>query len=215
MKEDIIIVGTGGHAAHLVDIIESEPDKYNLLGFTAIENDISSFLGYPILGDDGVLEYYYGKGVKKLIIGVGGFVDNSLRKKLYERLKSMGFYIEPLIHSSAIISKHSKISEGVVVFPMVYIGPGVEVGVNTIIAPSSTVAHGTKIGNHTLISSSVHIGGDVKIKDNIVLAIGSTVISGDITIENNITVGAGSTVLSNLIEEGTYIGTPAKKMNKK
>jgi len=56
---------------------------------------------------------------------------------------------------------------------------------------------------YAMIGMPVNIGNNVWIGAN-------AVILGGVTIADNIIIGAGSVVTSDLIEEGTYVGAPAR-----
>ncbi|CAM4362902.1 NeuD/PglB/VioB family sugar acetyltransferase [Gillisia limnaea] len=211
IKEDIIILGSGGHAKVIIEIIEAF-GKYNIIGIT----DISLFKdqtyrGYPVLGDDSVLRDYIKKGVKNVGIGIGGFKNNNNRKKIFDKAKKLGFQVPILIHPNSIISKSATLGEGCVIFSGVNINTDVKIGVNNIIATGAIIDHETLIGDHVLISAGVTIGGNVIIEDEVLCALGSNIISG-VSIKRKIVVGAGAVVVKDLVKKGTYIGTPAREM---
>lgn len=212
-KEDIIILGRGGHAKVVIEIIE-ETDLYNIIGITDISIDeATSYRGYPILGDDDVLSVYFKKGIKNVAIGLGGYRNNNNRKEVFKKVKLIGFNIPVLIHPTAVISKTVILDEGCVIFQGVNINTDVKIGKNNIIATGANIDHETSLGDHVLISAGVTIGGNVEIEEEVLCALGSNIISG-VRINRNIVVGAGAVVVNDLIEKGTYLGCPAKLMKK-
>jgi len=212
-KEDIIILGRGGHAKVVIDIIEAA-GLYNIIGITDVSiNEDNNYRGYPILGDDDVLSVYFKKGVKNVAIGLGGYRNNNNRKEVFNKVKIMGFNIPVLIHPSAIISNSAVLCEGSVIFSGVNINTDVRIGKNNIIATGANIDHETSLGDHVLISAGVTIGGNVEIGNEVLCALGSNVISG-VRINVNIVVGAGAVVVNDLLEKGIYIGCPAKLMKK-
>lgn len=87
-----------------------------------------------------------------------------------------------------------------------------------------------KLGNHVTIAEGVrfitHDGGvwifrdedenidvikPITVADNVFIGINSLIMPG-VNISNNIVIGAGSIVTKDLIEEGVYVGSPAKKI---
>lgn len=208
--EDIIVVGAGGHAQIVIDIIEKQ-NKYNIIALVAGASELKdSLFGYPIKVGDDKLEFFYNQGITKIAIGVGGFRDNSVRKRIYEKVKEIGFKLPPLIHPSAVIGKSVQIGDGSVIFAGVVLNPLVNIGENSIVATSSSVDHETLIGNHVLISAGVTIGAFANIGDNSLIALGAKVISG-IQISNNVLVAAGSVVVKNIEANKTVYGIPAKE----
>lgn len=212
-KEDIIILGRGGHAKVVIDIIEAA-GLYNIIGITDVSIDeANSYRGYPMLGDDDVLSVYFENGVKNVAIGLGGYRNNNNRKEVFNKVKIMGFNVPVLIHPSAIISNSVVVCEGSVIFSGVNINTDVKIGKNNIIATGANIDHETSLGDHVLISAGVTIGGNVEIANEVLIALGSNIISG-VKIKEKIVVGAGAVVVNDLIDIGTYIGCPAKLMQK-
>ena len=213
-KERIILLGSGGHAMIVLDILE-EMRKFDIIGVVtkdALNN--KTFMGYKILGNDDVLSELYQQGIKKIAIGIGGFKNNSLRKKVFLKIKKMGFHAITAIHPRAIISKTVNIGEGSVIFPGVVINSSTKIGDNVIIATGSTVDHNTIIGNHVLISAGVTVGADNIINEEALLALGSKVVSG-ITIGSDVLIGAGAVVVKDCLTPGIYLGIPARKVTRK
>ena len=209
---DLIIIGNGGHAKIVIDILEERGD-YNILGIiTKNIGDEIGIGGYPILGNDSLLKELFNKGVKLAVLGVGGYTDNSLRKRIYNNLKKIGFQIISAIHPTASLSKTVLMGEANVIFAGVVINPYVRLGNNIIVGTGSTIDHDSIIKDHSLISAGVTVGAETKIEEEVLLALGSKVISG-VTICKGALIGAGALVMGEISEPGTYIGMPAKKIN--
>jgi sugar O-acyltransferase (sialic acid O-acetyltransferase NeuD family) len=208
--EKLLVIGTGGHAKIVIDIIESAK-KYEIIGITTKDENLTEFYGYPVLGNDDILMSYKDKGINNVALGVGGYRDNELRTKIYNRIKSQGFNAVNIVHPTAVICSGCSIGEGSVIFPGVVINTEVKIGTNVIVATSSSIDHETVIEDNVLISAGVTVGGACTIKSGTLIGLGAKIISG-ITIGNNVLIGAGSVVVKDLIEVGTYIGIPAKKV---
>ncbi len=212
MKNKVIIVGDGGHAKVVIDIIEEE-NKYEIIGVTTAETETGLFCGYDILGNDDVLLSYKKKGINNVAIGIGGFKDNVLRTKIFTKLTDMGLNIINAIHPSAIISKTVTLGKGLVVFPNVTINTDAIIGNNIIIATNSSIDHETIIESDSLISAGVTIGAYSRICKGSLCAIGSTVVSG-VNIGVNVLVAAGVVVVNSIESEKKVFGIPAKEKNK-
>ena len=194
-REKIVLLGSGGHAKIVADIIE-EAAKYDIVGVVT-EHGVDRFLGYPVLGNDDVLPRLFQEGLRKAAMGVGGFRENTLRKNVYIKTKSMGFCFPPMIHPSAVISKTAVIGEGAVIFAGVVVNPCVIVGENVIIATGSTIDHDTTIEDHVLVSAGVTVGANDVIRAGALLALGSKIVSG-LTVGKDVLVGAGAVVTRDL-----------------
>ena len=208
---DLVIVGNGGHAKVVIDILEEVGD-YNILGIiTKNKGDKIGIGGYKILGDDNLLNELFNQGVKFAVIGVGGYSDNIRRRRIYENLKNIGFHLISAIHPTASISSTVLMGEGNVVFSGVVINPYVRLGNNIVVATGSTIDHDTEIKDHSFISAGVTVGAETKIEEEVLLALGSKVISG-VNICKGAMIGAGCVITGNICESGTYVGVPGKRI---
>jgi sugar O-acyltransferase (sialic acid O-acetyltransferase NeuD family) len=209
--DEIILIGGGGHAKVVIDILEERGD-YNILGIIAKnKGDGIGIGGYQILGNDNDLQELFNKGVKFAAMGVGGYTNNTLRKRIYEDLKRIGFQVISAIHPTASISRTVLMGEGNVVFSGVVIGPYVRLGNNIIVATGSTIDHDSVLKDHSLISAGVTVGAETQIEEGALLALGSKIISG-ITICKGALIGAGAVITRNISEPGTYVGIPGKRI---
>ena len=84
--EKIVILGNGGHAKSLVDIIEREK-RYEIAGYVVNENNSEMpDVKYPRLGGDAQLEQIFQSGITNAAVGVGYMGNSGLREKLWEQL---------------------------------------------------------------------------------------------------------------------------------
>ncbi len=203
----IIVLGSGGHAKVVIDILNLMPN-IQIIGVTSnsIEKG-NSFFGYPVIGNDEEI-IKYDPLTHSIAMGLGGYRNNDLRVQAYNYVKNIGFSFINTIHPSAIISKKIKMGEGITIFPGVIINTDVEINNNVIIATGSSIDHETIIQKNTLISAGVTIGAYSIIGEECLIALGSKIISG-INIANNTLVGAGAVVVKDTIPYSEMIGIPA------
>jgi len=206
---EIVLLGSGGHAKVVLDIVK-RMNRYKIIGVVSKDSK-TRFCDLPILGNDNILPDLFNDGIRNVVMGIGGYRDNLLRKEVFLKVKNMGFNFISAIDPSAVISDSAIIGEGVVIFSGVVINSETILGDNVIIATGTTIDHETKIEDHVLVSAGVTIGANVIICEGSLLALGSNVISG-ITLGKNVILGAGATVVKNINRPGVYIGIPAKEM---
>ena len=209
-KKDVIVLGSGGHAKVVIDILHQMTD-YEIIGVTSTNlkhGDL--FQGHEVLGDDNVLPLYKKNGINYVVMGIGGYRDNNLRKTLFQQIRNLGFDFVNVIHPLAILSETSKLGKGVTIFPGAIINTEVKIGDNVIIATGASVDHETIIENHVLVSAGVTIGANSIIKEGALLALGSKVISG-ITIGSNSLIAAGAVVVNDIRDNQKVFGLPAKR----
>ena len=201
MSDKVILIGAGGHAKVIADIVLKSGDQ--LLGFLDDDPEKTCVMGYPILGR--ISEWERFAGESKFLLAIG---NNHLRKSLATELQ-VDWYTA--IHPSAQIGMDVIIGEGSAVMANAVINPGARVGRHCIINTSSVVEHDNVIGNYTHVSVGVRLGGSVSIGDSVWIGIGATV-KNNVFICGKCTIGAGSVVVKNIEKCGIYVGIPANEL---
>lgn len=75
------------------------------------------------------------------------------------------------------------------------------------------IAHGAKIGKHCLIVAGTVVGGSCEIGDYSYLGMGS-LIKNKVKVGKGCTIGMGAVVLKDVPDGETWVGNPAKKLEK-
>ncbi len=210
LKEKVLVVGSGGHAKTIVNIIEVE-GKHEIAGLIDDNKPAGTEVyGYPVLGGvDAIPEL----GISKGIIGIG---DNWLRSVLAAKVEAAcpGFEFITAVHPFSAVARGVILGPGTAVFQAGTIGADVVIGRHGVVFPITNVAHETKLGDYVNIHPGVCVGGGCSIGDFVSVAMGSTVIHG-ITIGEHTVIGAGSTVIKNI---GSYVvafGSPCKAVRER
>lgn len=208
MNYPVIILGAGGHAKALIDILLMNNTK--IIGITVSKESMrdSNLYDIPIIGyDEKILDFSSDSIL--LINGIGTTRSELRRKIVFEHFMGLGYQFGSVIHPSSIISKMAKLSKGVQVMAGSVIQIGSSIGSNTIINTKASVDHDCKIGNHVHIAPGVTLSGGVVIGENSHIGTGATVIQ-NIKIGENATIAAGSVVIRNIPNNKTVKGVPAK-----
>jgi sugar O-acyltransferase (sialic acid O-acetyltransferase NeuD family) len=207
-KHDIILVGGGGHCKSVIDAAESS--GYNISGILDIPENVGKFIcGIKIIGTDDKIAEYIDRAL--FIVTVGYINDNSLRLKLFDKIKLLGGLFATVIASTAYVSKHAFIGEGTVILHRSCINASAKVGVNCIINTFANIEHDVQINDHTHISTGVMINGNCVIGKEVFVGSHSTVKQG-IHITDKVLIGASSFVNKSIFESGIYIGTPIHRL---
>lgn len=138
---------------------------------------------------------------------------NKLREQIYNKIKEKGYSMISYVSSKAYVSNN-------------------EIGDNCFILEDNTLQPFTKIGNNVVLWSGNHIGHHGEIKDHVFFT-SHVVMSGhcliepytfigvNATIRDGITIGEGSLIAMGAMvtkstdDWGVYMGSPAKKGNKR
>ncbi|OAT80386.1 acetyltransferase [Desulfotomaculum copahuensis] len=209
----IVIVGAGGHATVIAEIIKKQ-GKYDIIGYTAPGERVpGDDWGHEYLGNDGILPDLQQKGIVLAAIGVGGTGDNRLRAKLYKEVNEYGFSFPVLIHPSATIYSNTLLGDGTVVAPSAVVNPGVQIGVNVIINSGAIIEHHCIISNHVHVSPGAVICGGVKMSPLVHVGAGSVLVQG-VSLGEGAIIGAGAVVLHDVEPWTVVAGNPGRVIKK-
>lgn len=208
----IVIVGAGGHAQVIADVILCRArlgEDVQLLGFVDDNPRLLSreILGVKVLGLIAQLTEFEPEAV---IVGIG---DNVTRARVYRQLKSGGATFATAIHPRAFVAENVRLGEGSVVFANAVINTGSIIGPNVIINTGATVDHHALIDAHVHIAPGVHLGGTGTVEEGAFLGIGCSVIPNRVIGAWSI-VGAGAAVIHDVPPRTTVVGVPARPLQR-
>ncbi len=204
MKNDLIIIGAGGHAKVIIDILKKNKD-YNVLGCIDKEKD-KLIIDVPVIGDDNDLAKLYSKGVKYAFVALG---SNKVRKKLSEDLLKIGYELINVISKDSIVSDNVKLGKGIAIMPGAIINIESTIEDGAIVNTGATVDHDCLIGPYVHIAPGCNIAGCVKVGEGSFLGVGSCVIDR-ISIGDWVTIGGGAAVVNDIESNCTVVGVPAR-----
>ncbi len=189
-KEQILLIGGGGHCKSVIDVIEQE-NRFEIAGIIDVQEKIGTqVLGYEVIASDEQLPQLFTK-YKYAFITIGHIHSNTLRVKLFTKLKSIGFTLPVIQSPLSYVSQHAHIQEGTVIMHHAVINADAKIGKNCIINTKALIEHDTTVEDHCHISTSAIANGGVIIKEGSFLGSGSTTKE---YIEVNGFIKAGSVV---------------------
>ncbi|WP_097014070.1 acetyltransferase [Anaerocolumna aminovalerica] len=214
----ILLLGAGGHCMSVLDSLITLK-LYSDIGIVdRIEENKEdnwkanhSVLGIPVVGTDDDLERLYNDGYTDAFITVGSLGNTSIRRKLYKKIKEIGFNIPNIIDESSIISNFVTLGEGNFIGKKVVINGGISIGNCTIINTSSTIEHESIIDDFVHISPGSILCGNVHIGANTHVGAGS-IIKQELTIGSDTIIGMGSVVISDIKSNAVAFGNPCREV---
>ena len=207
--KDLIIIGAGDLAKDVIWLVEriNEKEKtFNLLGLTEV-NMTGDFMGYPILGNDEIINDYQDVYV------VCALANLNIKEKIMNNLKD-NVKVATLIDPSALIHSSASIGEGSMVFANSIVGVNAKVGKNCTILHNSAVNHDVVLGDYSIVFPNATISGKCNIGKYCEIGTGASLIQG-INVCDNAKIGVGAAVFTNITKAGTTVGNPAVTMGAK
>lgn len=213
MLRQIVILGGGGHARVLVSTLRrlqaAGGGEFGPKGYTAPNADPDwPFPEFSHLGDDSTLATL-DRAAFLLINGVGSTRNTTVRARLFQQAKALGFSFASVLDPSALIDPSVSLGEGVQVLARVVLQNGTALGDNVIINTGAIVDHDCRVGRDCHIAPGVVLSGGVSVGDGTHIGTGATVTQG-VRIGRNVTVGAGAVVVGDLPDGVVAFGVPAR-----
>lgn len=205
MKDKLLILGASGHGKVVADIA-LRMNKWKNIAYLDDDENITSSLGIRVIGKS--IDFLKYISDYELFVAIG---KNDTREKIQQQLEAAGACVPVLVHPSAIIGEQVELGSGTVLMAGVIINNSTKIGKGCIINTGVTLDHDNLIEDFVHVSPGVHTAGTVKIGKRTWLGIGS-IVSNNVNITNDCIIGAGAVVNKDIIESGTYIGLPARRV---
>jgi len=201
---------------------ESLPDAllasgHKLLGFTDANAALHGkvLLGYPVLGDDSLLQQYSPEQVR-LANGIG-ITDNqaqSLRQRLQQSMQAQGWHFIGVKHPSAVVSSYAELNSNAQIMAGSIIQCCALIGEGSIVNSGAIIEHDVHIGDWTHIAPGAILCGEVSVGHYCHIGAGAT-IRQQVTLDENCLIGAGAVVTKNASGPIVLTGIPAREYRKK
>lgn len=204
-KEKLLIMGAGGHGKVIADL-SMKLQLWNIIAFLDDNQNIENQMGINVIGKlNDVTKFIEDYDI---FIAIG---NNKAREKIQNGIEMMGANLPTLIHPDAVVGDRVQIGAGTVLMAGVVVNCCTQIGKGCIVNTGATIDHDTKVDDYVHISPGVHMAGTVKVGGGTWVGIGS-VVSNNVNITRDCIIGAGAVVVNDIIEIGTYIGVPARRV---
>lgn len=205
MNNDIFIFGTKETAECAAYDIKKYEKNFRLCGFIEDEPAISLKFDLPVYSTENFLKLNLQNKVY-LFLPIS---KNRAREKLYLRFKELGFKFYTFVSPLANVSDNVSIGENSYIQEYNNIQFGCTVGNNCIFWASNHIGHHGTIGDSVFLSSKICISGRCTVGNRVFIGSSSTIRDGLKLCDQTI-VGMGSSLIVNTYKEGVYVGNPAK-----
>jgi sugar O-acyltransferase (sialic acid O-acetyltransferase NeuD family) len=212
---DLVIIGSGGHAREILDIVESlNEDGRCLAPIGFLDDDPArhdlEVRGLPVLGG---LEWFRsraGAGVR-YVVGIGA---SSVRRRVVAQITELGGAAATLIHPTAVVGRGVELGPGCVLTAYTILTTNIRLGVHVHLNLAASISHDCVIGDFCTLAPGARLAGNIRIGDGCELGLNAVVVQGT-TIGEWTIVGAGTVVTQPLPSHVTAVGAPARIIKKR
>ncbi len=202
MVDEVVVVGAGGHAKVVVDLLL---DAGFAVPAMISRAPAAGYRGVPVLVGDEHLVAMRSRS-DRCLIAVG---DNALRRRLADEALALGFELTTVVGRGAHVSSSAQLGSGVVVMNGAVVNASTRVGDLAIINTGATVDHDCVIGAAVHVAPGSTLAGNVRLGDEVFLGAGSVVIPG-IEVGAGASSGAGSVITADVAPGDHVRGVPAR-----
>ena len=189
----LILVGCGGHARSLIDLIETQ-GEWQIHGLVGLAEQVgSTVLGYPVLGTDEDLPTLRSI-CPAALLAVGQLPDPAPRQRMASHLDQLGFTSPVLISPHAVVSRHASLGEGSVVGHGAIVNAGATVGTHCIINTGALIEHDAQVGDHCHVSTGALVNGGVHLGNGCFIGSGAMLREG-LQLPAGTVISAGKRVM--------------------
>jgi len=209
MTENIIVVGSSGHARVVIDIVERE-GRCRIVGLLDASRAAGErTLGYEVLGRETDLALLASRhAIAGVIVAIG---DNAVRASSVARLEALcpGLSFSRAVHPGARIARDVSIGDGTVVMAGASVNPCCRIGRHCILNTNCSLDHDSVMEDFASLAPGVSTGGNCHIGAHSAVGIGATLIQG-IQVGPHTVIGAGAIVLKSVPAFKVAYGSPAR-----
>ena len=209
---DVVIVGAGGHAKVVSDVLKLDPEA-NLLGFL---DDRAELHGQKVLGLtvlEGLATWLSRSDTDDcaVVVAIG---DNRTRENVAGEIRKAGRRFYTAVHPSAQIGSGVEIGEGCVLMANTAVNAETVIGQHVIINTNASVDHNGVVEDYAHISPGASLAGTVTVGKGAHVGTGASAVPG-VVIGEWATLGAGTTALRDVKPHTTVVGRPPMAIDKR
>jgi sugar O-acyltransferase (sialic acid O-acetyltransferase NeuD family) len=203
MEKDVLVIGTGGHARVVAEILRAGGRP--VAGFVVPPKQPPP---QPPLAHARVLEWEEACRLAERYAVVVGIGDNLLRQEKSEEAAAAGFQFATAVHPAAVIGRGVELGPGTVVGAGAILVLEVSVGRGVIVNTGAHIDHDCRIGDWCHVGPGAVLAGSVTLGEGVLVGAGGVIIN-NVTIGRYSTVGAGGVVVRDIPERVVAVGVPA------
>jgi len=212
MSRPLIILGTGGNAYDVLDIVEAinasaaSQRQWEVTGFLDDARAAGTeFLGLPVLGrltDAGRFSR------ESFVNAIGSDASYSKREAIIASTGLAQDRFATLVHPGAGVSSRARLGRGTYVNHGASIAGNVTIGAHVAVGPGCIVGHDATIGDYSMLAPGCIVSGFVRVGRAAYIGAGA-MLRQRLSVGDGAPVGMGCVVLKDVEAGTTVVGNPA------
>ncbi|GJD50833.1 Putative acetyltransferase EpsM [Methylobacterium crusticola] len=211
MQRPLIILGTGGNALDILDLVESRAGAWRAVGFLDDAKPPGTRIaGLPVLGAIAGAQDFPGHA---FVNAIGSEASHRDRLGIVARTGLPDERFATLVHAGASVSSRAVLGAGTCVHHGATIGGNVRVGAHVGIGPGVIVGHDGVVGDGAMLAPGCIVSGFVRLGRACYVGAGASVRQR-VAVGDGALVGLGAVVLRDVPPGATVVGNPARPLRR-
>jgi len=202
--KSIYIVGGGGHAGDVLNVIERLGIVGDVAGCLDDRSDPARLRRWGIPNLGGVTGARLAGG--RFILGIG---TPAVKARVLELLDHSAAQALTLVDPAAMIGHGAEMGNGTVVMPGGCVSTHAELGSHCLVGHNSVIGHDTVLGERCSVMPGAAVSGDCELGNDVLIGSNAVVLQG-VTLGDGVMVGAGAVVTQPVSAGVTVVGVPAR-----
>lgn len=214
MTEDLMVVGAGGFAREVLDVVDAinaaaAAPVWRVRGVlddapTSANVELLAARGVQVLG--GIAEAAAVAEPASYVVGIG---SPAVRRRIAATLDAAGFRAATLVHPTVTMGFGVRVGQGSVICAGVRLTTNITLGRHVHLNLNATVGHDTTLGDFVSVNPLASISGDCTIGSDVLIGVAGVVLNG-LSVGEGSTVGGSACAVRDVPPGVVVKGVPAK-----
>jgi sugar O-acyltransferase (sialic acid O-acetyltransferase NeuD family) len=204
MNDAVAIFGTGGFAREVACILHDQGRGDRIVAFHEPDevHQVRELLGIAVKPQSA-----FDPRKHRAVVGIG---NPAIRQKVIGELPTETVF-ETLIHPTVVMSRWVEVGAGSVICAGCVLTCQISIGEHCHLNLNSTVGHDCTFGDFCTVAPGVNISGNCSFGNRVDVGTQAS-FRQRVCICDDAVIGMGAVVVNDIVEAGTYVGVPAKKV---